>query len=201
MNGKLTFRSKTATLKSEYGSPLHTMEVLLVKRFVIILFCILLLLSFCGCEAEPQAPTVPTVPKPEDPLPAFVIDTKYYTLAIPQKWADSCAYEIFETDNGLDVLSLYEATAFEEFGGGKLCSIQLMPTGDDTYKEFPNYEWIGELDTPDGRFNMIVLFPSDVQFTQDTMQVYNEMFDQLHDVLYALSPKAGIEMARPAPTI
>ena len=171
-----------------------------MKRFVIILFCILLLLSFCGCEAEPQAPTVPTVPKPEDPLPAFVIDTKYYTLAIPQKWADSCAYEIFETDNGLDVLSLYEATAFEEFGGGKLCSIQLMPTNDETYKDFPDYEFLGVLNTPEGNFNLILLYPTDVQFTEETMDTYNEMAQKLPDVLCTISPKEGIEMAMPAPT-
>ena len=104
-------------------------------------------------------------------------------------------------ESGLYVLSLYETTSHEQFGGGKLCSIQLMPAGDDTYKDFPSYEWLGELDTPDGRFNIIVLFPTDVQFTEDTANTYAELFSNIHDLLYTLSPREGVELMMPAPAV
>jgi len=102
-------------------------------------------------------------------------------------------------DNGLDILSLYEVTAYDTFGGGKLCSIQLMPSEDDTYKDFPDYEWLGALDTPEGSFNMILLYPTDVQLTVETMDTYNQMARKLPDVLCTISPKEGIEMVIPAP--
>ncbi len=174
------------------------------------LLCVLLLLCFCSCDMHTEGPaTVPeatttatepdTLPKEEDRLPGKVIETKYYSLELYDVWADACRYEIFQMDSGLYILSLYETTAYEEFGGGKLCSIQLINAGDDTYKDFPSYEWLGELDTPDGRFNVIVLFPTDVQFSENTAQAYTQMYDSIHDVLFTLSPQEGVELAMPAP--
>ena len=187
-----------------------------MKKLALIL-CILLLLSLVGCGAKevspesdprlepvcgdgPQETDSATIAKDEGPIPAYEIYTKYYKVPIPQEWADSCAYDIFEMDNGLDILSLYEVTAYDEFGGGKLCSIQLMPTNDETYKDFPDYEFLGVLNTPEGNFNLILLYPTDVQFTEETMDAYNEMAQKLPDVLCTISPKEGIEMAMPAPT-
>ena len=48
---------------------------------------------------------------------------------------------------------------------------------------------------------MIALYPTDVQFSENAVETYNEMFDQIPDVLYSLSPREGIEMVCPAPAI
>ena len=150
-------------------------------------------------QTEPVPETEPVTISKEDPLPAHVIDTQYYSLELPEEWTDSCVSESYRLDGGLYTLGLYEKTAYTEFGGGKLCSIMLMNADDDTYKDFPSYEWIGQLDTPDGRFNVIALFPTDVQFSENAVDVYNDMFARIRDVLSTLSPKEGVELAMPAP--
>ena len=130
-----------------------------------------------------------------------VIETDYYSLTLPAEFLDKCIWEIFGNEDGTYSLSLYELTAHEEFGGGKLCSLMLFPTGDESYKDLPDYQMLGSLDTADGSFYLIALFPTDVQFSESTAERYNEMFNQLQDVLYTLSPAVGVEMAMPAPAL
>ena len=189
-----------------------------MRKFSLIL-SVFFLLSLCGCMSDLKTPIsnhgsdpvyfaepeisvteIPVEdPKSDAPLPAYIINTKYYSITLPHDWADSCTFEIFKMENGLEILTLYEVSSRQEFGGGRLCSIQLMPTKDDTYKDFPSYELLGVLDTPDGSFHLIALFPTDVQFSEATKEAYNEMFAQIRDVLCTLSPEDGLELIMPAP--
>ena len=187
-----------------------------MKQFALIL-CILFMLSLCGCgkaaSAPPPAQTLPEAPTEAAPTeatelpkeeettpPGVVIDTEYYYIPLYDAWAASCVVEFHTMHSGLPVVTLYEKTAHEAFGGGKLCSIQLMPTSDDTYKDFPSYEVLGVLDTPEESLRVIVLFPTDVQYDADTADAYNVMAAELMDVLWQISPREGIELAMPAPT-
>ena len=135
---------------------------------------------------------VPTISDDEIPK-APVIETKYYTLTLPDEWKETCFYTV--TDD--TTITLREHSSYEAFGGGKLCTLMLIPTVDDTYKDFPDYELLCALDTAEGSFYVIALFPTDVQFNEDTIEIYNAMADELMDVLYTLQPKDGIEMAMP----
>lgn len=162
-----------------------------------------------AAPAEPEETTAPTeageVAAPseeEEPVPTIsdeeipkapVIETKYYTLSLPDEWKETCVYTV--TD-GI-YLTLREKSSYEAFGGGKLCTLLLMRTEDDTYQDFPDYKLLCALDTPEGSFHVIALFPTDVQFNEDTIEAYNAMADGLMDVLYTLQPKDGIEMAMP----
>ena len=143
-------------------------------------------------EPQTEASTVPTEAAAEIPKKP-VIETRYYSLPLPDHWKEACAYTV--TDD--TVVTLREAGSFEAFGGGKLCSLLLIPTSDDTYKDFPDYELLCALDTPDGSFYVIVLFPTDVQFNEDTAEAYNAMAEELMGVLWDITPKDGIEMAMP----
>ena len=124
------------------------------KLSLILCLCLLLALPGCGkaetapppAQTLPEAPTeaapteVTELPKEEETTPpGVVIDTEYYHIPLYDAWADSCVVEFHTMQSGLPIVTLYEKTAHETFGGGKLCSIQLMPTGDDTYKDFPSY--------------------------------------------------------------
>ena len=130
-----------------------------------------------------------------------VIDTDYYSLTLPVDWLDKCIWEITNNNNGTYILNLYELTSHEAMDAGKLCSLMLFPTNDKTYKELPDYQLVGSLDTQDGSFYLVALFPTDVQFTEETMDAYNGMYEKLQDVLYTICPQAGIEMAMPAPAL
>ena len=181
-----------------------------MKKFAIIL-CLLIVVAFSGCGMKeaapppavthPQAPTEATeLPKGEETTPPGIfIDTEYYYLPLTEAWFDSCIVEYHQMHSGLPIVTLYEKTAHDALGGGKLCSIQMMPTSDDTYKDFPSYELLAVLDTPEENYRVIVLFPTDVQYDPDTADAYNAMAAALMDLLRQISPREGIEITIPAP--
>lgn len=159
-------------------------------------------------EAPAKAPTAEETPSANEEVPAVeateeapdadipihtFIETKYYTLTLPDSWGSTCFYSVVDDMT----VVLREASSYEAFGGGKLCTLMLMPTDDDTYKDFPDYELLCALDTPDGSFYVIALFPTDVQFNEDTTEAYNAMSNELMDVLYTIQPVGDIEMAMP----
>lgn len=191
------------------------------------LISLLFMLSLLGCQAENQIPPIPDVTSaakesppeetatPTDPTdtpservaigPALaegpdgslvLILTDFFSLTLPHEWANTCVYTVTDLDQGAYCTNLYESESYWEFGGGNLCSLMLMPAEED-YTFFPSYQFLGFLDTPDGTFNLVVLFPTDVQFTEDTMDVYNQMASQLPDVLCTLNPVKGVELALP----
>ena len=126
-----------------------------------------------------------------------VYETIYYTLDFPKSWGGNCVREVILNEDFTYTLILSEAQSYEEFGGGKLCSIMLIPTDDDTYKDFPDYELLAALDTPEGSFYAVALFPTDVQFSENTAEIYHSMKNQLMDILYSMKPRQNIEMALP----
>lgn len=145
-------------------------------------------------ETAPIEEVIPETTEAEPEIPKkTVIETKYYTLPLPDHWKETCFYDVVDGTT----LTLREKSSYEAFGGGKLCTLMLMPTSDDTYKDFPDYELLCALDTPDGSFYVIALFPTDVQFNGETMGAYNSMAEKLMDVLYSLQPKDGIEIVMP----
>ena len=73
----------------------------------------------------------------------------------------------------------------------------MVPTEDETYKDFPDYELLCALDTPEGSFYVVALFPTDVQFNEETMEDYNAMYEELTDVLYTIRPVGDTQMAMP----
>ena len=141
----------------------------------------------------PEPPTESEVP--DVPIES-VIETKYYTLTLPDSWAGKWVMDLHERDNGSYSMSLHETQAFQEFGGGTLFTLMMLTTGED-YTIFPSYELLGALGTPAGTFYVVALFPTDVQFTEETAEVYNRMYEDVTDVLYTLAPKDGVELAMP----
>jgi len=140
--------------------------------------------------AETEEVTPSTTAAPEIPVET-VIETKYYTLTLPDSWRFTCFYSVIDDTT----VVLRETDSYEAFGGGKLCTLMMVPTDDDTYKDFPDYKLLCALDTPDGSFYVIALFPTDVQFNEETAESYNIMKEELMDVLYSLKPLGDIEMA------
>ena len=133
----------------------------------------------------------------DDKGPAAYIYTDYYRLKAPISWGNTGLSKITPLDNGAYSLAIYEHDSYIDFGGGKLCTLMMVPTEDETYKDFPDYDLLCALDTPEGSFYVVALFPTDVQFTEETMQDYNAMQEELMDVLYTIRPVGDIEMAMP----
>ena len=133
----------------------------------------------------------------EDKGPAAYIYTDYYRLKAPISWGNTGLSKTASLDSGGYSLAIYEHDSFIDFGGGKLCTLMLVPTEDETYKDFPDYELLCGLDTPEGSFYVVALFPTDVQFNEETMEDYNAMYEELTDVLYTIRPVGDTQMAMP----
>ena len=145
-----------------------------------------------GCEL-----LVPQLEVPPEEVEDIVIETAYYTLTLPVDFYNNCELQIFPADEeGPDALVLYELSSFKTDYGGHLCSILLIPHGED-YDFYPAYEWLGVLETPEGDFDIVVLYPTDVQFSEDTAAEYNRLVQYVEDVLYSLRPKDGIGLVLP----
>ena len=154
-----------------------------MKRLILLL-CILFLLSLLGCSA----------PETKSDL---LIETRYYTLTAPESWAENCVIELKEEKNGEELLVIWEAESHKTEFGGHLFAIRLIPFGKE-YDRFPVYELLASLDTPEGSFYVVALF-SDVvpQYSDETATAYQEVAKDIHNVLYSIRPKDGIEMAMP----
>ena len=145
-----------------------------------------------GCEI-----LVPQLEAPADEVQDIVIETAYYTLTVPVDFYNNCECQIFAADEeGPDGLVMYELSSFKTDYGGHLFTILLIPHGED-YSYYPSYEWVGVLETPEGDFDIVVLYPTDVQFSEDTAEAYHALLNQTDDVIFSLHPKDGIGLVLP----
>ena len=132
-----------------------------------------------------------TYPNLQPPASPTVISTRYYTLTLPASWSGRCSYEIYERNDGTYNLNLFEITSLEACGGGTLCSLSLFPAGDDSYLDIPAHQLLAALNTPEGSFSVIAIFPTDVQYTDRTAAAYQAMYSELNDVLRTIHPAIG----------
>ena len=160
-----------------------------MKRIFLILLALILL---CGC-----APTA-TKPHPALPDPTEIdtlqssedcIQTDYYRLSVPDSWLMDCVYTTQELKDGGHILDIYEKEAYYK-GGGLLWSVRLFPEGED-FTSYPNHTAYGILQTESQSYYVVVLTPTDAQYTEDTKVQYNEMFSQLGSIMDTLEPKDG----------
>lgn len=162
-----------------------------------IMLCLVISLVGCakGTSINKADPTVPvtaeitTTPEFESKGDhSTVIDTEYYTITIPESWCEDCIYEIIDGDNNDYSLCFCDKSNYEE-SGGWLFSVVLLSQQDD-YTYYPSYEILGSIDVPGtGSFNVIVSYPTDVQFSNETAEKYCEMFDEIPDILKTISFK------------
>ena len=173
----------------------------------IISLCLCLLILLCGCVNTPvadptqipettiaentaettteiatEATTEETVPENRQDL----IDTPYYSLTIPENWADHYAYSVFENGDGAYTLRICEKSSMEEYGG-KLFTILLIPETED-YTYYPSYNPLGSIETAEyGSFNVVVLYPTDVQFSMEAAELYMSMEQDIPDILNSIT--------------
>ena len=113
----------------------------------------------------------------------ITIDTEYYTLSLPNSWKGNYSYEISNGENGVYDLSFYENKSHKSIEGGWLFSIILLTENED-YTYYPSYGVLGSIEVKNtGSYNLIAIYPTDVQFTREAAKTYNEMFDSVAGIL------------------
>ncbi len=121
------------------------------------------------------------------------VDTKYYTINVPDSWRDDCLYSLTEGENHGYDLAFYDRSSRVKLNGhgGRLFCVRLMPASED-YTHFPEYDVLGKVKVNGiGSYNIIVLYPTDVQFPMETMSKYKEMERCIPEILSTISFKNG----------
>lgn len=140
-----------------------------------------------GAVSEPA----PAVSAPETPA-LLNIDTDYYVISVPAGWAETGEWEIIPGDPCGYSLCFYEKQSFHEIEGGFLFSIGLLPDDVD-YTYYPDYDIRGSVEIdPADRFNVVVTYPTDVQFTQETAEQYCRMADEIDAILNTIVWNADV---------
>lgn len=123
------------------------------------------------------------------PKSDMLIDTEYYTISVPYSWSDDCFYEIADGENYNYTLSFYDEASHEAINGGWLFTIDLLTEFKD-YSHYPDYEVLGSLEVYRiGSYNIVVTYPTDVQFSEDTARKYSELSEKIPTILDSISFK------------
>ncbi|MBQ7883584.1 MAG: hypothetical protein IJ320_04420 [Phascolarctobacterium sp.] len=129
----------------------------------------------------------------------IILSTKFYDIKIPDSWKTDCIYEIVEDKNSSYTLTCYEKNSRKKFNGGELFSIKTLPVSED-YSYFPEFDFLGSFKVNGiGEFNMLVLYPSDVQFNKETVYKYNEMKEYIPAIVKTISFKDGCLFTKAPP--
>ena len=117
-----------------------------------------------------------------------------YTVTLPSDWQGRYTNETV-VNRGCIFNGFYHKASKEADCGGHLFSIVLLPDSED-YTVFPSYDYLGMLKTTDGEFNMIALYPTDVQFSEGTSAEYGEMTDDINRIIKTVKAMGGAEFVK-----
>ena len=134
------------------------------------------------------------IPNPQN-IRKDVIELLYYTITVPQAWEGKYVDFIEEFEDGTSIVTFYEKECYEDFGGGKICSIQLLPEEMD-WSSVEDASLFGGLKTPDGFFHIVGIFPWQTQCNKETYETYEALRELTPALFDAISPKEGCELIR-----
>lgn len=170
-----------------------------MKKIIIALFSLIVLLSLGACDSNRQTTdetlvanetvsaddaTVTTQSKPD-----MLIDTEYYTISAPNSWNDDCFYEVADGESHNYTLSFYDKASHDAINGGWLFSIELLFEFED-YSNYPDYDVLGSLEVYRiGSYNIVDTYPTDVQYSEETVEKYNKISDEIPEILKTISFK------------
>jgi len=132
------------------------------------------------------------------------IITDYYSLTVPSSWEGKYAYKVYPPEEEWSeayYLDVYHKESEQQNYGGSLFGISLFYDGDSSYLSYPDYEVLGRLQIKQASiFDVVVTYPTDVQFTDETEPEYTELRKDVENVLksfeadskYSFTPADGI---------
>ncbi len=138
-------------------------------------------------EEEPDQGEPDQAEESDDVSEASRIITDYYSLTVPSSWEGKYAYEIYQPEEEWSeayYLDVYHKESEQENYGGSLFGISLLYDGDSSYLDYPAYEVLGRLQIKEASiFEVVVTYPTDVQFTDETEAGYRELREDVEEVL------------------
>lgn len=161
------------------------------KRTLIMMVLIALL---CGCQAKEKSSTQEETPAIDKTT--TIINTEYFTVKVPKKWNGSYIYEVYpDSESYAYTINFYEIESRQEMDGGFLFGISLYDEDEDI-SYLPSYEEIGMLEAEKQTYQVIVEYPTDVQFTDDTAKNYNKLCQDVDNIIQSIKAKDGCTLTK-----
>ena len=157
------------------------------RFFAVILACVLAGFGASAVMAESDTAEDP------DSFWAEIVDdttlvTPYYSVSIPEGWAEGLSLETVDNESGKWVKLFYKFDN-QDFMG-HLFSIVI--TQDDDYEKIADYDRLGALiDEDDNLYDVIAVYPTDVQCTKDNLEIYGEMAREADNILNTIEAADG----------
>ncbi len=141
-------------------------------------------------EPEEQAPTVQQEGADVDSVAGTaLVETDMYNLIIPSSWQSLVDIEKRDGEYNDYTLGFYHKAGADAGLGGHLFSICMYP--DDSYNNLPAYKYMGRiLFRPAEPYEIVALYPTDVQFTDATSSEYNALKGDIESVLESFAPNS-----------
>ena len=138
-------------------------------------------------DAEQTTAPIGTVITPTYVDELGVVHGGYYSLTLPESWAESVEYEVVPGEAYTYNVSFYHKPDHAAGMGGHLFTLRLYPEWED-YSYLPSYERLGHLEVyriTGG--DLVVVYPTDVQFDVETAAAYQACAAEIDDILTSLT--------------
>lgn len=157
----------------------------------------------------PQPETTAPEPQPETTAPApqsslyvqnadssWTVTTDYYTMTIPAAWTghfDASVQRPYTSGYDLKVVNKESADANY---GGHLFTVMLLPQSED-YTQFPSYDYLGTMSTPEGTFNVVIMYPTDLQTGDVWQEFYKILNGDKNTAISSIRPTGSVVWTLP----
>lgn len=110
------------------------------------------------------------------------IKTDLFSVKVPESWSGKVCYQIYKRDYNEYSLNFYHAKSRNAGTGGYLFAISLYMDG--TPLDFPSFEEMGRLIyKPAEVYNVVALYPTDVQYPTECQQEYTKLRGEIDSVI------------------
>lgn len=114
------------------------------------------------------------------------VSTPYFNLSIPESWGGKYYCSSIDRNDGGYEIKFYEYADYAESDTGFLFSMIMFPQGTD-YTEIPNLTDTGTVTTANGTYNLVVVYPSDVQYSEENEDLYDSMKKDVPSIVNSIS--------------
>ncbi len=127
----------------------------------------------------------------------LLVDADIFTAYIPEYWENKVSYEIkkLENDDSFLVYFQHDKSYANDFGG-HIFSLEVHHSEEgyaQMLEEFSPtpYELVGYLNTAEGKFEVIVTYPSDQQFDNKYKNEYKKITESIDEFVSTITADNG----------
>ncbi len=127
---------------------------------------------------------------------SWAVTTDYYSMTIPAAWTGHFDAEVLRPSQAGYNLKVVHSESRDAGMGGDLFTILLLSTEED-YTIYPSYDYLGTITTPEGVFNVVVDYPTDLRTNETWKPIYDILYADKNSALSTLTPAAGVTWTLP----